>query len=157
AYWSHVQALRPGAKNDGVAKVEHYAGDLRLGDPAGVPGSAPTTTPLLLAAKYGGFVDANGDANPYKSAMGSAFDEWSVDGRWPAHYLPGSDPVALIAALRAAFVAADNATLPATLAGPALMALANGTDEAYWFQTQLRLADGSMSLSRTAFAVGADG
>jgi len=157
AYWSHVQALRPGAKNDGVAKVEHYAGDLRLGDPAGVPGSAPTTTPLLLAAKYGGFVDANGDANPYKSAMGSAFDEWSVDGRWPAHYLPGSDPVALIAALRAAFVAADNATLPATLAGPALMALANGTDEAYWFQTQLRLADGSMTLSRTAFAVGADG
>ena len=153
AYWSHVQALRPGGKNDGVAKVEHYAGDLRQGDPAGVP----ATTPLLLAAKYGGFLDANGDANPFKSATGNALDEWSLDGRWPAHYLPGSDPAALIAGLRAAFAAADKATLPATLAGPALMALASGTEEAYWFQTQLRLADGGMTLSRTAFAVGADG
>ncbi|ATD60366.1 MAG: pilus assembly protein [Janthinobacterium svalbardensis] len=157
AYWSHVQPLRPGGKNDGMAKVEHYAGDLRQGDPAGVPGSMPATTPLLLAAKYGGFLDANGDANPFKSATGSALEEWSVDGRWPAHYLPGSDPAALIAGLRAAFAAADKATLPATLAGPALMALASGTEEAYWFQTQLRLADGSMRLSRAAFAVGADG
>ncbi|WP_081922737.1 pilus assembly protein [Janthinobacterium sp. RA13] len=156
AYWSHVRALRPG-KNDGVAKVEHYAGDLRQGDPAGESAATPVTTPLLLAAKYGGFLDANGDANPFKSATGSAFDEWSLDGRWPAHYLPGSDPVALIAGLRAAFAAADKATLPATLAGPALMALASGTEEAYWFQTQLRLADGGMTLSRTAFAVGADG
>lgn len=157
AYWSHVQPLRPGGKNDGVAKVEHYAGDLRQGDPAGVPAATPASTPLLLAAKYGGFIDANGDANPFKSATGSALEEWSVDGRWPAHYLPGSDPAALIAGLRAAFAAADKATLPTTLAGPALMALASGTEEAYWFQTQLRLADGSMSLSRTAFAVGADG
>ncbi|PIG26643.1 type IV pilus assembly protein PilY1 [Janthinobacterium sp. 35] len=153
AYWSHVQPLRPGGKNDSVAKVEHYAGDLRQGDPA----ASPATRPLLLAAKYGGFIDANGDANPFKSATGSALEEWSVDGRWPAHYLPGSDPAALIAGLRAAFAAADKATLPAALAGPALMALASGTEEAYWFQTQLRLADGSMSLSRTAFAVGADG
>ncbi|MGK5037550.1 pilus assembly protein [Janthinobacterium sp. LB3P118] len=153
AYWSHVQALRPGAKYDGVAKVEHYAGDLRQGDPAGLPAA----TPLLLAAKYGGFLDANGDANPYKSAAGNALEEWSADGRWPAHYLPGSDPAALIAGLRAAFVAADMGSLPATLAGPALMALASGTEEAYWFQTQMRLADGSMTLSRTAFAVGADG
>ncbi|SFY19866.1 type IV pilus assembly protein PilY1 [Janthinobacterium lividum] len=153
AYWSHVQALRPGGKNDGVAKVEHYAGDLRQGDPAVVPAA----TPLLLAAKYGGFLDANGDANPFKSATGNAFDEWSLDGRWPAHYLPGSDPAALIAGLRAAFAAADKATLPATLAGPSLMALASGTEEAYWFQTQLRLADGGMTVSRTAFAVGADG
>ncbi|PKB24375.1 pilus assembly protein [Janthinobacterium sp. 64] len=157
AYWSHVQPLRPGGKNDGLTKVEHYAGDLRQGDPAGESATTPAATPLLLAAKYGGFLDANGDANPFKSATGSAFDEWSVDGRWPAHYLPGSDPAALIAGLRAAFAAADKATLPATLAGPALMALASGTEEAYWFQTQLRLADGGMSLSRTAFAVGVDG
>ena len=153
AYWSHVQALRPGAKNDGVAKVEHYAGDLRQGDPA----SVPAATPLLLGAKYGGFLDTNGDANPYKSAAGSAVDEWSLDGRWPSHYLPGSDPAALIAGLRAAFVVADKGSLPVTLAGPALMALASGAEEAYWFQTQMRLADGSMTLSRTAFAVGADG
>jgi type IV pilus assembly protein PilY1 len=153
AYWSHVRALRPGGKHDGVAKVEHYAGDLRQGDPALVP----VTTPLLLAAKYGGFLDANGDANPYTSASGSAFDEWSLDGRWPSHYLPGNDPAALIAGLRAAFAAADKATLPATLAGPALMALASGVEEAYWFQTQMHLADGSMTLSRTAFDMGADG
>jgi type IV pilus assembly protein PilY1 len=157
AYWSHVQALRPSGKNDGVAKVEHYAGDLRQGDPAGVPAATPVSTPLLLAAKYGGFLDANGDANPFKSAAGGALEEWSLDGRWPAHYLPGSDPIALIAGLRAAFAAADKGSLPATLAGPALMALASGTEEAYWFQTQMRLADGDMTLSRTAFAVGVDG
>ncbi|MCC7601163.1 hypothetical protein IGS61_27000 [Janthinobacterium sp. FW305-129] len=157
AYWSHMQALRPGGKNDGLAKVEHYAGDLRQGDPAGESAATPAATPLLLTAKYGGFLDANGDANPYKSAAGNALEEWSLDGRWPAHYLPGSDPAALIAGLRAAFAAADKGSLPAALAGPALMALANGTEEAYWFQTQLRLADGSMTLSRTAFAVGADG
>ncbi|OFJ47894.1 hypothetical protein BA896_001660 [Janthinobacterium lividum] len=73
-----------------------------------------------------------------------------MDGRWPTHYLPGSDPAALIAGLRAAFVAADKGSLPATLAGPALLALASGAEEAYWFQTQMRLADGAMSLSRTA-------
>ena len=153
AYWSHVQALRPGGKSDGMNHIEHYAGDLRQGDPAGVPAA----TPLLLAAKYGGFLDANGDANPFKSATGSAFDEWSLDGRWPAHYLPGSDPAALVAGLRAAFVSADKGTLAVTLPGPALMALASGTEEAYWFLTQMRLADGSMTLSRSAFSVGADG
>ncbi|MEM8518553.1 type IV pilus assembly protein PilY1 [Janthinobacterium sp. CAN_S7] len=152
AYWSHVQALRPGAKNAGMARIDHYAGDLRQGDPAGVPDA----TPLFLAAKYGGFLDTNGDANPYSSASGNALEEWSVDGRWPTHYLPGSDPAALIAGLRAAFVAADKGSLPATLAGPALLALASGAEEAYWFQTQMRLADGAMSLSRTAFAVAAD-
>ncbi|KAB8057829.1 hypothetical protein GCN74_18365 [Janthinobacterium sp. FT14W] len=157
AYWSHVQALRPGGKKDGLAPVEHYAGDLRQGDPAAVPAATPAATPLLLAAKYGGFLDANGDANPYKSTAGSALEEWSLDGRWPAHYLPGSDPAALIGGLRAAFAAADKGSLPATLAGPALMALASGTEDAYWFHTQVRLADGTMTLSRSAFAVGADG
>ncbi|PHV38515.1 PilC/PilY family type IV pilus protein [Janthinobacterium sp. BJB304] len=157
AYWSHVQALRPGGKNDGLAKVEHYAGDLRQGGPAGESAATPAATPLLLAAKYGGFLDANGDANPFKSATGSAFDEWSLNGRWPTHYLPGSDPAALIAGLRAAFVSADKGTLAATLPGPALMALASGTEEAYWFHTRIRLADGGMILSRSAFAVGADG
>ena len=157
AYWSHVQTLRPGSKNDGVARVEHYAGDLRQGDPAGESAATSAATPLSLVAKYGGFLDANGDANPFKSMSGSALEEWSPDGRWPAHYLPGSDPAALIGGLRAAFAAADKGTLSATLAGPALMALASGTEEAYWFQTRMRLADGGMTLSRTAFALGADG
>ena len=165
AYWSHVQALRPGKKG-GTATVDHYAGDLRPSgtsdpsdpsDPADQAG-APHATPLLLAAKYGGFVDANGDANPYKSASGSASEEWRTGGeRWPGHYLPGSDPAALIAGLRAAFVAADKGTNAAVLPGPALMALASGAEEAYWFHTQLRLADGSMSVSRSAFAMGDDG
>ena len=159
AYWSHVQALRPGGKADSgnAATLEHHAGDLRRSDQATMPAATPTVTPLLLAAKYGGFADTNGDANPFKSASGSALAEWSLDGRWPRHYLPGSDPVALIAGLRAAFVAADKATRVSTLAGPMLMALASGGEEAYWFQTQMRLADGSMSVSRFAFAVAADG
>ncbi|MDN2712707.1 PilC/PilY family type IV pilus protein [Janthinobacterium sp. SUN118] len=153
AYWSHVQALRPGAGGKGGSAVEHHAGDLRPGDPAG----APPVTPLLLAAKYGGFLDEDGDANPFHSAVGKAMDEWSVDGRWPSHYLAGSDPAALIAGVRAAFVAADKGTGTAALAGPSLMALASGTEEAYWFHTRMRLADGGMTLSRTAFGVDADG
>ncbi|SDA76115.1 MULTISPECIES: pilus assembly protein [unclassified Janthinobacterium] len=158
AYWSHVKALRPGGKAGGAVAatfeplLQHYAGDLRPGDPA----AAPLSTPLLLAAKYGGFADTNGDANPYKSGTGDANAEWR-GGRWPEHYLPGSDPAALIAGLRAAFVAADKGTGVAALAGPSLMALAGGAEEAYWFQTQLRLADGGMSVSRSAFALGSDG
>ena len=152
AYWSHVQALRPG-RSTGAPTVDHYAGDLRQGDPA----AGPDVTPLLLAAKYGGFQDANGDANPFRSATGSALAEWSMDGRRPAHYLPGSDPPALVAGLRAAFAAADQGTDPLALPGPALVALASGTEEAYWFHTQLRLADGGMSLSRSGLAVGGEG
>lgn len=158
AYWSHVKALRPGGKagSTGAATSEaaltHYAGDLRTVDPA----AGPVSTPLLLAAKYGGFADANGDANPHKSGTGDAYVEWR-GGRWPSHYLPGSDPAALIAGLRAAFVAADQGAGTAALPGPALMALASGTEEAYWFQTQLRLADGGMRVSRSAFALGGDG
>ena len=146
-----VNAANAGAAAPQAA-LEHYAGDLRTAD----PGAGPVVTPLLLAAKYGGFADANGDANPYKSITGSANAEWRV-GRWPSHYLPGSDPAALVAGLRAAFAAADKGAGAAALPGPALMALASGAEESYWFQTQLRLADGGMSVSRRAFALGGDG
>ena len=145
AYWSHRHALRAGG-----APVEHFAGDLQVK-------AATSPTPLLLAAKYGGFVDENGDGNPFRATAGDAYAEWSVDGRWPSHYLPGGDPQALVALLRAAVIQAGRATVATTMAGPSLMALANDAEQAYWFQLQMNLADGAMRLSRDAFRLGADG
>ncbi|MGK5027753.1 pilus assembly protein [Janthinobacterium sp. RB2R34] len=150
AYWSHRHALRPGG-----LPVDHYAGELLA--TAARPDDAKYPSPLLLAAKYGGFVDENGDGNPFRAMAGDYRAEWSVDGRWPSHYFPGGDPTALIALLRAAFVEADRATVAATIAGPSLMALANGAEQAYWFQSQINLADGAMRVSRDAFRLGADG
>ena len=150
AYWSHRQALRAGGM-----PVDHFAGELLA--TAARLGEAMSPSPLLLAAKYGGFVDENGDGNPFRAMAGDAHAEWSVDGRWPSHYLPGGDPQALIALLRAAFVQAGRAMVAATIAGPSLMALANGAEPAYWFQSQINLADGAMRLSRDAFRLGADG
>ena len=145
AYWSHRHALRAGG-----GPVAHFAGDLQ--------GTAATSpSPLLLTAKYGGFVDENGDGNPFRAVSGDFHAEWSVDGRWPSHYFPGGDPQALIALLRAAFVQARRATVAATIAGPSLMALANGAEPAHWFQSRINLADGAMRLSRDAFRLGADG
>ncbi|WP_308922366.1 PilC/PilY family type IV pilus protein [Janthinobacterium sp. J1-1] len=150
AYWSHRHALRLGG-----GPVDHYAGELLAMAAKGEGYISPS--PLLLAAKYGGFVDENGDGNPFRAMAGDFYAEWSVDGRWPSHYLPGGDPQALIALLRAAFVQAGRATEAATIAGPSLMALANGAEQAYWFQSQINLADGAMRVSRNAFHLGADG
>lgn len=145
AYWSHRHALRAGG-----VPVEHFAGDVQVT-------AATSPSPLLLAAKYGGFVDENGDGNPFRATAGDTHAEWSVDGRWPSHYFPGGDPQALIALLRAAFVQAGRATVAPAIAGPSLMALANGAEPAYWYQSQIYLADGAMRLSRDAFRLGADG
>lgn len=135
AYWSHVSALRPGG---GAGLLTHYAGDLLSAN------NAATATPLLLAAKYGG------------ADYGGADNEHDADGGLPSHYLPASDPVALIAGVRAAFLEADRGTSDAT-AGPSLMALASGAEGAYLFQSRMRLGENSMSLSRLPFSVGSDG
>ncbi|OYO25717.1 pilus assembly protein [Janthinobacterium sp. PC23-8] len=150
AYWSHRQTLRAGGE-----PVEHYAGDLHAMTAS--PDAATLPSPLLLAAKYGGFADDNGDGNPFRATAGDAYFEWSVDGRWPARYLPGNDPPALIALLRAAVRQARRATVAATIAGPSLMALASGAEQAYLFQSRINLADGAMRVSRDAVRLGVDG
>lgn len=147
AYWSHQQALRAGS-----GRVVHHAGDLMATAP-----HADAITPLRLAAKYGGFLDENGDGNPFYSVTGNAFAEWSRDGHMPIHYFPAGDPPALIAGLRAAVQAADRATIAPGLAGPSLLALARNGEDAYWFDSQLQLGEGAMRLSRHAFRMGADG
>ena len=147
AYWSHLQPVRPGG-----GRVMHHAGDLMAAVPQ--PG---VITPLRLAAKYGGFLDENGDGNPFGSASGNPYAEWSRDQDLPDHYFPGGDPQALIAGLRAAFVQAERATLAPVLAGPSLLALARNGEDAYWFESQLQLGDGAMRLSRHAFRIGTDG
>ncbi|MFZ4876896.1 pilus assembly protein [Janthinobacterium sp. Mn2066] len=131
AYWSHVSALRPGGS---VGSLTHYAGELLPANHV-----AAATTPLVLAARHGADRDSD------------------VDSGLPSHYLSGSDPVALIAGVRAAFLAADHGVPSTAVAGPSLMALASGAEGAYLFQSQMQLSDGSMTLSRLPFTVGADG
>lgn len=167
AYWSHMRAMRPARSGaDSLARVSYHTADLQPAadskpeGPAVTSAVMPIMTPLLLAAKYGGFVDVNGDGQPFAVAGTNAvhgLNEWRSDGRWPRHYLPGNDPQALIAGLRALFLASDRATLAPTLAGPSLLALASGAEEAYWFGSQLQLGDGTMQLARAALTVGADG
>ena len=147
AYWSHRQALRAGS-----GRVVHHAGDLMATAP-----QADAITPLRLAAKYGGFLDENGDGNPFYSITGNAYAEWSRNQDLPAHYFPAGDPPALIAGLRAAVQQADRATIAPALAGPSLLALARNGEDAYWFDAQLQLGEGAMRLSRHAFRIGADG
>ncbi|KAB8037429.1 pilus assembly protein [Janthinobacterium aquaticum] len=159
AYWSHVRAMRPGGSAAGLVPVQYHTADLRPTD-NGNSSAMPAVTPLLLAAKYGGFLDDNGDGQPFAVAGANdlhGLNEWSGDGRWPRHYLPGNDPQALIAGLRALLLATDRATLAPTLAGPSLLALASGADDAYWFGSQLQLGDGTMQLARAAMTIGADG
>ena len=147
AYWSHRQPLRPGG-----GRAMHYAGELMAAAP-----EAGAITPLRLAAKYGGFLDENGDGNPFHGATGNPYAEWSRDQDLPDHYFSAGDPSGLIAGLRAAVLAADRATLAPVLAGPSLLAPARNGEDAYWFETQMLPGDGAMRLSRHAFRMGADG
>ena len=163
AYWSHVRAIRP-AKSGALSlvPVNYYTADLLPAADATASAGKPAATPLQLAAKYGGFLDANGDGQPFAVAGASAsalhlFNEWRGDGGVSRHYLSGHHPQALIAGLRALFLETDRATLAPSLAGPSLLALASGAEDAYWFDSQLQLADGGMQLARVALMAGDNG
>lgn len=60
--------------------------------------------PLWLAAKYGGFDDANGDGDPGDGTAGATTDEWDADGDGePDAYTLASQPANLVAGLNRAF------------------------------------------------------
>ena len=99
AYWAHTNAIRP----DAAAPLDTLV--LELDAPA-----KPGSSPLSLAAKYGSFVDRNGDKNPSVTAAGEVPDsEWSLDGSTPAGLFPGAEPHALGAVVRELFSAVRHA------------------------------------------------
>jgi len=165
AYWSHVRPIRPLAVNDNAAgaailsAVAHTTADLQPANST-MPGDLPVT-PLLLAARYGGDGDAASNGRPFSApgdaASAALASSWRSASRLPHHYLPGNNPAALIAGLHELVLATDRATLVPALPGPSLLALADGVEEAYWFDTRMRLDDGSMQLARASFALGTDG
>ncbi len=113
AYWAHIQRIRADHPD---ARVQTFAIDLDAGRGASV-GARQRGSALYLAAKYGGFVDRNGDGDPFRStALFGAPDaagqpawfgnaEWAEgldnDGRpMPANYFLASDARSTADALR---------------------------------------------------------
>lgn len=144
AFWAHTNAIRP----DKPVRVDHYS--LELGAPAKARSSA-----LYLAAKYGGFDDRNGDANPFITTGDVANDsEWRGGDAMPRHFFAASDPHDIISASRSLFANA--------LAGSALLpgrtAAAGRHDGAnFLIRSDYEQADWSGTLQRFALTLGADG
>jgi type IV pilus assembly protein PilY1 len=161
AYWAHTQPIRPGQ----AGGVDNYAIDLDTGgngvlDDSNPRPIKPRDSQLYLAAKYGGFVDRNGDANPFQSidARGAKVNdnsEWSSAGGGPDHYFLGSDGARLIAAVRA--IAADANATRATLAGVTLMSDQLAPGKAYLFQSDYDQASWSGNFKRMALTMDAGG
>lgn len=95
AYWAHTNPFRRDSE------VPLDALSLALDTPL-----KPASSPLYLAAKYGSFLDRNGDQNPFVTTQGQPADsEWSVDGRTNG-YFSGADPHSIGPAVRELFAAA---------------------------------------------------
>ncbi|MBZ2206965.1 pilus assembly protein [Massilia soli] len=96
AYWAHTNAFR----GDSDARLDTLTLEL---DAA----LRPLASPLYLAAKYGAFLDRNGDKNPFITTAGEAADsEWRFEGQAAAGYFSAADPHAIGPAVRELFAAA---------------------------------------------------
>lgn len=170
AYWAHVNPVRL----DQPVRVDNHVIDLDSGG-NGLPGDSnprnsagnprPRDSALYLVAKYGAFHDRNQDGNPFQSVVpGSAKkrrldSEWSVDGSDPRHYFMGSEPVALLAAIRSVFADASSgaSAAPGPVPGLALLATRTPGQETLFFQAGFDPSDGSGSLVRLPLAKDAEG
>jgi type IV pilus assembly protein PilY1 len=120
AYWANTQPIRadkPKIRARTFVIDVDENGDGRV--------STKRSQQLYLAAKYGGFVDDNNDASPFKIGAGGAADnsEWAsgVDDAGnplPRTFFLASSPSKMIAALRSAFAEIANST--GTLSGGSL-------------------------------------
>ena len=163
AYWAHTTPIRP----DRPLRVDNYVIDLDFGgngrlDDANPRAIKPLDSQLYLSAKYGGFHDLNGDANPFRTVLdGSAqvvndMAEWRDADGAARHYFLGAEPGATIAAIRAVFAAAGVA--PGRVAGHAVLIAPSPAGEGgALFQASYDPADWSGGLARFALGVDADG
>ena len=126
AYWAHTNAIR----RDKPVKVETFA--------LALDGAPAAQGVLALAAKYGGFMDRNGDGIP-------ANPEWSADGTTPSHYFSGAE---LGRSVEALFAAA--ATPVGTVQGRVVAARAAGRS----FMIQASYEQGPWTGSVQRFDVG---
>jgi type IV pilus assembly protein PilY1 len=107
AYWAHTYGFRPDMPN---LRVTTYAIDVNeAGD--GSIGATQRQSQLYLAAKYGGFTDANVDRNPFVTggANGTTVkndSEWEATpagSNVPANWFLAGQPQAMIKAIRDIF------------------------------------------------------
>ncbi|CDG84427.1 type IV pilus assembly protein, tip-associated adhesin PilY1 [Janthinobacterium agaricidamnosum NBRC 102515 = DSM 9628] len=164
AYWAHANAIRP----DKTFRVDNAVIDLDRGG-NGVPGAAnprgikPRDSQLYLMAKYGAFDDRNLDGNPFRttaSVAGPPLDnnaEWSGAGLDPGSYFLGSEPVALIAAIRSVFAGAAMGAASGRKPARTLIAAPKAGEDTYLFQTEFDSANHSGSLLRLAASLDAAG
>ncbi len=101
AYWAHTNDIRPEAALPGMQTIKTFTVDTQEYNSNPPSGAA---NQFWLAAKYGGFNDANGDDDPNDGTPGANTTEWDEDGDGvPDAYTLSSQPARLQAGLSAAF------------------------------------------------------
>jgi len=111
AYWANTQKIRADFPE---ARVQTFGIDLDAGGQGAIRHSQRGSA-LYLASKYGGFVDSNGDGNPFLASGGgggragvAGNAEWAEglddDGQpKPSNYFLAGEPQQLLAAIRRVF------------------------------------------------------
>ncbi|OGB26486.1 MAG: hypothetical protein A3I66_23500 [Burkholderiales bacterium RIFCSPLOWO2_02_FULL_57_36] len=163
AYWANTNDIRL----DRPVRVKTVAIDIDEGGNGLIEGSSrsiqPKDSQLYLAAKYGGFDDVNGDANPFVSlgtdgsstARGSNA-EWDRNGNGvPANYLLAHQPRDLVRSIRKIFSSVYD-TAGAT-SGFAVSTTKISSDGAFAYQAGFNAARWSGSLKKFAVMSGEGG
>jgi type IV pilus assembly protein PilY1 len=160
AYWANTNDIRL----DKPVRVKTFVIDIDEGGNGLIDASSrmikPRDSQLYLAAKYGGFDDANGDDNPFitlgiddGNAVKGSNAEWDRQGIGiPAHYVLAHQPRELIGSIRDLFssVAGAGGISP----GMAVSTAKISTDGAFAYQAGFNAARWSGSLKK--FAVSLD-
>lgn len=163
AYWANTNDIRL----DKPVRVKTFTIDLDEGGNGLIDGSSrpiqPRDSQLYLAAKYGGFEDANNDGNPFvtfdadgDSAVQRSDVEWDRNGTGvPANYFLAHQPAELIRSVRKLFAAASDRT--GTSSGIALSTAKTSSDGAFAYQAGFNVARWSGSLKKFALTQDSSG
>lgn len=122
AYWAHTYGFRPDMPN---TRVTTFVIDVNENG-NGTIGSTQRQSQFFLAAKYGGFKDANSDGNPFKTYGDSGTTvtnntEWEADpagSNVPYNWFLGGQPDTMISAIKNIFT--QITSFAGTLSGVAL-------------------------------------
>ncbi len=161
AYWANTNDIRL----DKPVRVKTFAIDLDEGGNGLIDGSSrliqPRDSQLYLAAKYGGFEDANRDGNPFAAldadgsgAVQRSDAEWDRNGTGtPANYFLAYQPGELIRSIRKLFARVSGGV--GISSGIALSTSRISPDGTFAYQAGFKAARWSGNLKK--FAITRDG
>jgi type IV pilus assembly protein PilY1 len=169
AYWANTQDIR----HDKPVRVRTLVVDFDDGGNGSLDGGSrafkPRESQLFLAAKYGGFRDANQDGNPFvsyaddgKALSRFSVDEWDAAGSGaPETYVLGGDPLQLIDGIRRLFAmlandGTDNFSEQARQ-NVLVSSMASGSTGRALYQAGFNRVQWSGSLKKFSVSVGKDG